>query len=168
MVKRTYNPLEIVSQSEAIARANKKIYEAMTQKHVGLSTRWPKVNEIFGGGFRFGEITYILGASGSGKSYLLNMIREDFAGFLNSNYPKPFKILAFSFEMGAEDEIIRTYSSHLKTSYSELMSSRNKISKDYFAKIKDASKAVDNDIIYYVESTGNREQILTTVNKSAA
>ena len=163
-----YAPLRIISQSEAIERANKKIYYAMKNKYPGLISRWWKVNKALGGAFRFGEITYISGASGSGKSYILNMLREDFAGELNRNYPKKFKILAFSFEMGADDEVIRTYSSSMATSYSKLVSANEKISKEYYDQIGETSKKVDNDIIHYVETTGNRERILKTVNKTAA
>lgn len=169
MEKQNYNnTLNIISQSEAIKRANDKIYFAMKNKYPGLKSRWSKVNKALGGAFRFGETTYICGPSGSGKSYILNMIREDFAGEINANYPKPFKILAFSFEMGADDEIIRTYSSALKTSYSDLVSANQKISNDYYKLIEKTSKDVDNDIIYYVETTGNRNQILATVSKTAA
>jgi len=96
------------------------------------------------------------------------MLREDFAGELNSYYKQPFKILSFSFEMGADDEVIRSYSSILKTSYSKLVSAQEKITKDYFEIIKETSKQVDNDKIFYVETTGHRERILATVNKTAA
>lgn len=156
--------LPIVSQSEAIARANIKIEEAMNTKYPGLISRWSKVNDGLGGSFRFKEITYIAGASGSGKSYILNMLREDFAGELNHPYPNKFKILAFTFEMGADDEIIRTYSSYLKTSYSNLISSYKKISREYYELIEKTSKNVDNDIIYYVEVPGNRDQIFKTID----
>jgi len=163
-----YKPLKIISQSDAIKKANKKIYDAMHNQYPGLVSRWNKVNRALGGSFRFGEITYIVGPSGSGKSFILNMLREDFAGQLNEKYPKSFKILAFSFEMGADDEVIRTYSSSLNTSYSKLVSANEKITKDYYEVIKKTSEKVDNDKIYYVETTGNREQILSTVNISAA
>ena len=162
-----YKSLPIISQKEAVERANKKIYFAMKEKYPGLISRWKRFNRALGGSFKFGEITYILGASGSGKSYVLNMLREDFAGELNSNYPHPFKILSFSFEMGAEDEIIRTYSSRLKTSYSELVSAYKKISNEYYELIKKTSEKVSNDVIHYVETTGNRERMYSTVESAA-
>jgi replicative DNA helicase len=160
--------LKITSQAEAIERANRKILTAMKVKYHGLITRWNPLNYVVGGSFRFGELTYILGASGSGKSYFLNMIRDDFVNDINKNYPYPFKILAFTFEMGADDEVIRSYSTELKTSYSDLMSSHSKITEEYFTKVKETSKKFENDIIYYVESTGNRNEILATVNNIAA
>ncbi len=160
--------LPFIGQTEAIRRANMKIRRSMYDKYPGMISRWPKLNYVVGGAFRFDQTFYLLGASGSGKSYLLNMLRDDFASSLNSKYPQDVKILSFSFEMSAEDEVIRTYSGKLETSYSELISSNKKISKAYYDKIVETSKSVDNDSIYYVETTGNREQILATVNKTAA
>jgi len=157
--------LEIITQREAIRRANIKIREAMETEFPGLTCRWGKVNEALGGCWHFKEITFIAGPSGSGKSFILNMLREDFASELNHKYPKKFKILAFSFEMSAEDEIIRTYSSKLKTSFSTLVSSYKKLTKDYYSMIEETSKHVDNDIIYYVETSGNRDQIYNTIKK---
>lgn len=168
MEQMKYSPLPIITQEQAIKKANKKIYDAMTNPYPGLLSRWRKINKAVGGVFRFGEVTYIGGASGSGKSYILNMLREDFTGELNQKYPKKFKILAFSFEMGADDEVIRTYSSALNTSYSNLVSANKKITREYYELIKQTSKSVNNDIIHYVEITGNRERILSTVNKTAA
>jgi len=157
------NSLKIISQTEAIERANAKIKEAMDTQYPGLLCRWDKVNMALGGCFHFRENTFIAGPSGSGKSFILNMLREDFASELNANYPRPFKILAFSFEMGAEDEIIRTYSSRLKTSFSTLMSSYKKLTHDYYDMIEETSKRIDNDIIFYVETSGNRQQIYNTI-----
>lgn len=158
-----YNVLPIISQTEAIFQANKKIKEAMEETNPGLLCRWNAVNNALGGCFRFGEILYIAGPSGSGKSYILNMLREDFASDLNKEYAHKFKILAFTFEMSAADEIIRTYSSALKTSYSRLMSAYKKISPSYYDNITNTSSKIDNDSIYYVEMPGNREKILATV-----
>jgi len=165
MVKTNYNDLPVISQSDAIRRANAKIYKAMVTDHPGLISRWKKVNYAVGGSFRFGEIITIAAPSGAGKSYLLNMLRDDFAGELNKNFPDKFKILSFTFEMGADDEVIRTYSTHLKVSYRDLVSSSKKLTKEYYAKIKGStSKEVDNDIIYYVETSGNREKMKATVD----
>ena len=167
MQEKNYKPLKIISQEEAIKNANKKIKRSMYERYPGLLSRWPKVNRAVGGSFRFGEITYLAGASGSGKSFILNMLREDFAGELNKDYPYPFKILAFSFEMASEDEIIRTYSSKLKTSYSNLVSAYKKITKEFYNIIEETSKELNNDIIHYVETTGNKGQILQTVEEFA-
>ena len=136
MDNKNYKSLPILTQNQAIAQANEKIKKAMLEKHPGLLTRWPKVNASMGGCWRFGEITALHGASGSGKSYILNMIREDFCNKELNHFAKPYKILSFSFEMSAADELIRTYSSKLATSYSVLTSSETKITEDYYNKIK--------------------------------
>lgn len=163
MDNKSYKPLPILTQKEAVNQANEKIKKAMLELHPGLLTRWTKVNASMGGCWRFGEITALHGASGSGKSYILNMIREDFCNKELNHFAKPYKILSFSFEMSAADELIRTYSSKLATSYSILTSSETKITEEYYNKIVETSKIVENDIIYYVETSGNREQIKATV-----
>jgi replicative DNA helicase len=165
MDNKNYKILPILTQNEAIAQANEKIKKAMTEDYPGLLTRWSKVNASMGGCFRFNEITAIHGASGSGKSYILNMIREDFCDKQLNHFSKPFKILSFSFEMSAADELIRTYSSKMKTSYSKLVSTETKITEEYFNDIIETSKMIENDIIYYVETSGNREEIKKTVEK---
>jgi replicative DNA helicase len=118
----------------------------MTEDYPGLLTRWSKVNASMGGCFRFNEITAIHGASGSGKSYILNMIREDFCDKQLNHFSKPFKILSFSFEMSAADELIRTYSSKMKTSYSKLVSTETKITEEYFNDIIETSKMIEKTI----------------------
>jgi replicative DNA helicase len=158
-----YKILTTISQGEAIRQANEKIKKAMLEEHPGLLSRWPKLNDAVGGCFRFGEITAINGASGSGKSFILNMLREDFSNMELNHYPHKFKILSFSFEMSAADEMIRTFSSRLKTSYSTLLSSKQKITQEYYEQIVQTSESVNNDIIYYVETSGHREQIKQTV-----
>ena len=61
------NDLTIISQREAIKRANNEIQKSMRDKYPGVISRWPKLNQSVGGAFRFGQAFYILGASGSGK-----------------------------------------------------------------------------------------------------
>ena len=156
--------LAIIDQREAITRANAKIREGIDDDHPGLITRWEKVNYVLGGSFKFGRILIIAGASGSGKSYALNMIRDDFANKeLNGSYKKPFKILSFCLEMEAADEIIRTYTGKLRRSYSDLLSSYEKLPEDDYEEVEKLSLKMDNDIIHYVEEPGNRNQIWNTI-----
>lgn len=160
---KNFKTLPILSQNQAVAQANQKIKTAMLEEHPGLLSRWEKLNKTMGGCFRFSEITAINGASGSGKSYILNMLREDFCNKELNKFIRPFKILSFSFEMSAADELIRTYSSKLETSYSKLLSSEEKISEEYFQQVLNTSEFIKNDIVYYVETSGNREEIKKTV-----
>lgn len=164
-MNKNYKALPILTQAKAVEQANRKIRSAMLEQYPGLLCRWEKINKAVGGCFRFGEITSINGSSGSGKSYVLNMLREDFCNKTINKFNKPFKILSFSFEMSAADEIIRTYSSKIGTSYSSLMSADEKITEDQFTKILKVSEDSKNDIIHYVETSGNREEIKKTVEE---
>jgi hypothetical protein len=64
--------------------------------------------------------------------------------------------------------ILDLHTSRLYLSNSNIETKDVKFESDYFKTIKETSKQVINDKIYYVETTGNREQMLSTVNKSAA
>lgn len=163
MAKESYKPLPWMKQSTAIKQSLEKIKEHMEVLQPGLLCRWDKVNEAMGGSFQFNRIIYICGASGSGKSYVLNMLRQDFASALNENYHRKFKILSFTLEMSAADEIIRQLSGSLKVSYSTLLSAYEKITQEYYKEIERTSATIDNDTVYYVEEAGNREQIEKTV-----
>lgn len=157
--------LELVPYSVALERANKKIDYYRKEKYPGLLCRWPIINKLVGGFWRFGEVSIICGSSGSGKSYFLNMLRDDFLSELNKDYRRDFRIISFSFEMASEDEVIRTYATKLKTSYSSLVSAEEKVSDDQFNKIINVGKGLQNDRLFYVESSGNYEQIYNTVAK---
>jgi replicative DNA helicase len=159
--------LPIISQDEAIKRANSKIYYHMITDDPGIKCRWDKLNKAMGGQFQLGQVTSIAGASGSGKSFVLNMLREDFANpSLNPGHIKKLKILAFSLEMSAAEEVIRTYGSKLKTSYSQLISSYTKLKKEEYTKIlQTSSKLKGKSTIWYVEKSGNRNIMMNTVDK---
>lgn len=161
-------PLNVKTRSQAIKEAEDYIKESMYDEYPGFLTRWPKINKSLGKVIPFGRIYYICGLSGSGKSYYLNMLREDLADpLLNEHmmYKKPYKILSFCFEMASADEIIRTLSGKLKTSYSELLSVQEQISEDFFKQIRETSKEIDNDIVHYVEDNGNVKNMWETAEK---
>jgi len=157
------NNLPIIPHKIAIHRANEKIRESMTIAHPGLLCRWAKLNQVVGGHFRFGRIFTIAGASGSGKSYMLNMLRDDFAHKINDGYPRPYNILSFSLEMDAADEVIRSYSGNLGMSYEALLSAEEKISQTKFEEILNLSKTMVSTKIFFVEMSGNRDQMRSTV-----
>lgn len=160
-------PLEIKTRKQSIKEALGKIKESMYEEYPGLRCRWDSVNNAMGKVFRFGEIISTCGLSGSGKSFFINMIREDFANpELNEHImeKKPFKILAFSLEMASADEVLRTLSSEMKVSYSDLLSMKERITEDFFNQIRETAKRINNDIIHYVEDPGDPQQILDTIH----
>lgn len=157
--------LKVKSRQEAIDEALHNVREAMYNEYPGLLSRWPSINRAVGKVFPFGRIYYVCGLSGSGKSYFLNMLREDLASpELNSHIieKKPYKILSFCFEMASADEIIRTLSSKMSVSYGELLSVQEQMSKEFYKRVEEESKRIDNDIIYYVEDNGNVKQMWST------
>lgn len=157
--------LPLIPYTRAIETANRKIDYYRRESSPGLYSRWPVINKIVGGCFRFGEVTILCGSSGSGKSYLLNMLRDDFLSDINKDYKRNFKILSFSFEMAAEDEVIRTYASKLKTSYSKLVSVDEKITTEQFEKVIKTGETLNSERLYFCETSGNHAQIYNTVAK---
>jgi len=158
--------LPIIPQHVAIKKANEKIYEYMTTENLGLKSRWNKLDEGMGGAWYFEQITNISSSSGSGKSMFLNLLRSDFVNKkINEKLADNIKVLTFTFEMSAVDELIRSYGAKLKTSYSELISAYKKITKERYAFIEDQSKYLNNKNLFYVEASGNTKVMMDTVDK---
>src|SRR5690606_16280787 len=104
------------------------------------------------------------GASGHSKSYYLNTLYQDFINEkLNKGFKKPFKILHFAFEMTAYDEVIRAASGKVKSSYRELLSVDQILSDDTYKETIAFLEVFKGSEIYYVESSGNWDQIEQTV-----
>ena len=134
--------LKMKSSADAVADAKSLIDQERSGRIAGLFTRWRGVNRAFMRYSRFGKVTMIAGASGSGKSAILNMIENDFINpDLNPTFIKHLDrdiysptfgqfigedkvmILAFKYEMSAGDEVLRTVSGKLQKSYGYLLSS---------------------------------------------
>ena len=98
------------------------------------------------------------------KSYFLNQLIEDFTGDLNKDFIKPIRILHFGFEMSPEDEIIRTASRKLKTSYDELLSLEKKIDPQLYERFKEFTKTY-RPPIDFASQTGTLEQITETMQR---
>lgn len=158
--------LPIYFFNAAKQRAIQNIKDAASTEQHGLLSRWPSVNKQVLGSFQFGNYYLLAGMSGAGKSYVLNMLYRDFCDReLNSAYQRRFRILHFCFEMSAADEIIRMLSATTGLSYEQLMSSHEKLTDEQIASIEESSKLLDNDILHYVETSGNRTQIMATIEK---
>lgn len=159
--------LNVKSRTQAEKEAIEKIQESKQEEYPGLLTRWTSINNAVGKVWRFGQIVNLSGLSGSGKSFIENMIREDFASpELNQHMmdKKPYKILNLSFEMSSADQIIRTLSSYMSVSYNTLLSYYGRISEDFFQEVRKKAYEIDTDMMYYVEDPGNWKQILDTVD----
>lgn len=138
-----------------------KIRQESTGNQIGLLSPYPSLNVAFGKYLRFGTVTVIAGASGHGKSYLLNQLIKGFLNHqLNGNCYYKFNIPFHSFEMLPEDDVLRTLSSDIGRSYFNLLSSEYDPSrKDYnhiteeeikmFESVLFNPNIVDPDLYYF-------------------
>lgn len=164
MENQKHSTLPIISSKQAAIDAIEKIETGRSGVQQGLYSRWDKVNELNMGAFRFGQQYIIAGMSGGGKSWILNMLRKDFLDKeLNGAFTKPYRLIHFAFEMSAADEIIRTTSSKVQTSYADLISAYSRLSEEKYLEAKlflEQSMEMDID---YVEITGTIQQVHDTI-----
>lgn len=158
------NSLEIKTSNQVVEEAKQVIEEGRTGEQLALFSRHDKIKKALLGGWRFNNNYIIAGASGSGKSYYLNMLYQDFVNtVLNKDFKKPFKILHFGFEMTAYDEVIRAVSSKTKSSYRSILSVDEILPEAVYKETLLYLDKFKNFEIYYVESTGNVNQIEQTI-----
>ncbi|NQY68839.1 MAG: hypothetical protein HRT72_14085, partial [Flavobacteriales bacterium] len=84
--KDRYNGLKFLHTKQVIDSAKQRIAEERSGKQYGLLCRFPSVNRAMLRYWRFKRIVMICGMSGSGKSYFLNMLRNDFLLQTNVNF----------------------------------------------------------------------------------
>ena len=156
-----FTSLRIKSAAQAIREADRFLLEGATRRRPFLATRWQKVNTMLLGGFHFGQTYFIAGASGHGKSFFTNMLHTDFT----SNYlgNQDVKILHFSFEMHAKDEMIRKMSQLGRVDYRKLVSSDNPLTVQELNAIRKEYGRMKNENIFYVETPSNRDRIYATI-----
>jgi replicative DNA helicase len=158
------NSLEVKTAAQVVEEAKKVIEEGRTGEQMALFSRHDKIKAGLLGGWRFNNIYVIAGASGSGKSYYLNMLYQDFMNTtLNAGFKKPFKIIHFGFEMTAYDEVIRAASSNTQNSYRKILSVDEILPDSQYNQTIAYLEKYKEFEIYYVESTGNCSQIEQTV-----
>lgn len=161
--------VRFISMEEASKMAYQEILDnSQEDVDATLKTRWVAVNKLLTGGFRPNNNYYIGGPSGHGKSYLLNMLRSDFLNRkLNYNFYKGIKILNYSFEMSASDEIIRTLIGDInqqggEANYEELLSVNEKLPKDKLSSIKAILEGYNDTRQYFIETTLDVDDIYET------
>ena len=134
-----------------------------------LKCRWPKINNILLGGWTFRNQYAICGASGSGKSYYLNLLYQDFCNqALNQKYPHKFIILHFNFEMASSDEVLRTTSTMSSLSYRKLISTDTPLGDGDYQKALEAMDKLKHAPIYFVEAVCTVQQIYETIKRVAS
>jgi replicative DNA helicase len=150
----------------AIEEARQAIEEGMVGEQLYLHTRYPKLNRLMLGGFRFNNFVFLAGPSGGGKSMFLNTLHRDFMNpDLNAGFKYPVKILHFNFEMSGGDEMLRAVSGMVGKSYGDLLSAERPISKQEYDEIVAKLQSLENDKMYYVDKVGTRAEIRDTIYK---
>ena len=155
--------LQIKTADQAIKEADKFLEQGAKGERPFLATRWQKVNTMLLGGFHFGQTYFIAGASGHGKSFFVNMLHTDFTSYYLGN--EDVKILHFSFEMHAKDEMIRKISQLSDIDYRKLVSSDKPLTMEELEIIRKQYTRMKNKNVFYVETPSNRDRIYATINE---
>lgn len=157
------NSLPIRKIQVSIKDANEQIYASMTGDRVMVRSEWELLNRYLLGGFEFGQTYMLCGASGHGKSYMLNILIQNFINARIQNHT--CKILHFCFEMSASTEILRRLSTAIKLSYRDLLSADRPLSADQYQMVKQQLENVRDEPIYFCETPGTRQDIFNTICK---
>lgn len=170
------NILQVTTPQQAAKKALDLVKKEREGKQLGLKVRFKAMNIALRKYFRFGTVNLWAGLSGSGKSYLLQLITQDWLDYekedsINYNIDFIPIILHFCFEMSSETEILRSCANDLKINYNYLLSSYyNKDSKEYNRLTDEELEAVEsylefysNKSILFFETAGNVKLIYNTV-----
>jgi replicative DNA helicase len=150
--------LKFVHISHAIEET--KLYLDARRKGLitSLRTGINKLDNATLDGFEWGKIITLAGASGSGKSLIVELFKR---GFVESNPNEKFKILSFEFEMLSRDQIIRQLSGKVNKSTKYLQTAQ--IDDDEFAAMERVMDSMKDYPIYYVDNTGTVREIVETI-----
>lgn len=163
--------LPILSTKEVTSQAVNIINEEKSGKQLGLYCRYERLNIAMGKYFRFGTINLWAGLSGSGKSYLINILNNDFLDKeLNKDIDFVPIIIHFGFEMSAYVEILRSCATELNISYNKLLNSEYNaetnsyegLDKEEYDKVLAYIDTYNTKSIMFVESSGNTSIIYNT------
>ncbi len=156
--------LPIKSMHQAIDEAKVEIEEGRSGRQPGLLCRWPLVNRVILGSWRFANTYIIGGMSGGGKSYFINMLRKDFLDSnINANFKKKFRLIHFAFEMSASNEVLREVGGRVKEKYEDLISAYSRLSDVKYKKLIETLNLMKDLDMDFVEVTGNVDQIKNTI-----
>lgn len=179
------NILPYKSAATAAEEAKKQVDDERKGEQFGLYTRWSGLNKAMRKYIRFSNVYLLAGLSGHGKSFVLNMLQNDFLDTkdivdkngkiihkaINSNCVFSPIVLHFCFEMSAVNEMLRSVSNKIKKSYNYILSSDyissldryNTISEEELHHIYTELDILGNKPMFFFETAGNLVQIFDTV-----
>jgi len=131
-----------------------------------LRTPWEKYNDVSMGGIEWHTMHTIAGASGSGKTAILNQLETD---LITLNPDEDFEVLSFNFEMLARNLVGRKYSKALGKTVQQIHSAKKgyDVSDNDFQLILAAQEKVRKLPIFYVDEAGTVNDIRQTIFKFA-
>ena len=131
-----------------------------------LKTPWEKYNDVSMGGIEWHTMHTIAGASGSGKTAILNQLETD---LIMLNPEEDVEILSFNFEMLARNLVGRKYSKALGKTVQQLHSGKKgyDVSDSDFHQILAAQERIRKLPIFYVDEAGTVDDIRRTIIKFA-
>lgn len=163
MIESSNDTLPIRSMQDVVDETQATIAAYMDGDIPVLKTRWDKINKMLLGGFQFGFVYIVAGASGHGKSMFLNNLLRDFTSPLYNKLKKPVKILHFTFEMSAQMELLRRLSSLAEVSLNKLLYADKPVNEADRTRLQDKLNQIEEPSIYFVETPGTRIDIARTV-----
>lgn len=131
-----------------------------------LKTPWEKYNDVTMGGIEWHTMHTIAGASGSGKTAILNQLETD---LITLNPDEDFEILSFNFEMLARNLVGRKYSKALGKTVQQIHSAKkgDDVTDKDFQHILAVQEKVRKLPIFYVDEAGTVDDIRQTIFKFA-
>lgn len=139
----------VVYSRQAVNRAIKRIKDYHSGAISPMPTRFLGLNNLLGGGFYLQENYLIAGISGTGKTSLMAIIREDLSKItIDGQLPI---VLMFYFESSPEIDVIKTAQSVLHETYSELHSIGRVFSEQELLAIESALNSTFRKNVLYVE-----------------
>lgn len=130
--------------SSVIEEANREVHAYRSGEKVALKTPWKKLNDTLGGGIFPGDQIVIAGRSSVGKS----VIAVETIAEIAKNHPDCI-VLFWSLEMASWRNIIRMFSSSMNLTVKELLSARNPLSDETFAKMQEIGEILSKLPIYF-------------------
>jgi len=149
-----------------VAKATlERVLKGMSPHPNYLQTRYPKLNGTLVGGFHQSRNVLLSGLSGSGKSFFLRMLHQDFANdALNGKFPKKRINVHFTFEMDMTEEGLRDIIAATGLKYSQLLGVGEKITPNQLEYIKKMLEAFsDRDDTLWINTTGTVNQVEETI-----
>jgi len=162
MAESLYKGLPVRSINHVALEATKYIDDRRKGNVISLKTPWKKYNDVSMGGVEWYTMHTIAGASGSGKTAILNELET---GLIELNPQEDLEVLSFNFEMLARNLVSRKYSKQLGRTVQQLHSGSDdyEVTDDDFHKILAAQEKVRKLPIFYVDEAGTVEDIKRTI-----